>query len=118
MAHFAQEYCRQDAGGLWQGRAGRRRRSRRAHGRLPHALRGRLLVGPLIVDVTHGDYIAIPWSATYDVTAPEGKRPGDTFNAPFAEQDVHKDITRQVSRDVLETSIHNVVATGKDVAKL
>ena len=30
-----------DAGGLWQGRAGRRRRPRRVHGRLPDVVRGR-----------------------------------------------------------------------------
>jgi hypothetical protein len=54
----------------------------------------------------------------YDITVPEGKMPGDTFDAPFAEQDIHKDITRQMFRDVLDTAIHSVLVTGKDAAQL
>ena len=44
--------------------------------------------------------------------------PGDTFDAPFAEQDIHKDITRQMSQDVLDTAIHSVLVTGEDAAQL
>ena len=55
---------------------------------------------------------------TYDVTVPEGMKPGDTFDAPFAEQDIHKDITRQMFLDVLDTAIHSVLVTGEDAAQL
>eukprot|EP01047_Picozoa_sp_COSAG01_P064944 COSAG01_NODE_8681_length_2697_cov_179.687837_1_plen_260_part_00 len=55
---------------------------------------------------------------TYRVRVPSGARAGDFFDAPFAEQGVHKDITRQMYNAKLETAIHSAIVTGKDAAKL
>ena len=87
--------------------------------RVPETLGAdRMLSLPKVGSVKSDTRLGTVGLGTYRVRVPIEVEAGDSFDAPFAEQDVHKDITRQMFNEKLQTAIHSAIVTGKNAAKL